>query len=129
MSFSFVIDDLQYALCNSMLSWGSQIMVQTETAISMVLGVVLLAIGVPFIGIFALDFMAYVSSMAAQSFSLKILTYSNADARFLVAPASVGLVFNISSPGAVKQIFQRLGSVKLTPPKAGFWLTFSEEEH
>ena len=46
---------------------------------------------------------------------------------FLLHPASVGLVFKINSPGAVKQIFQRLGSVKLTPPKAGFWLNFSEE--
>ncbi|KAM9904898.1 hypothetical protein OXX79_002475 [Metschnikowia pulcherrima] len=107
---------------------GSRLLSQTESVISRLSGAAMFAILLPVLTILTFDLMAYLSSVAISSVIQSMpRPVSFADTKD--ESKSVGLVFKLDSPGAIKSIISKLSTFKLAPPQAGMWLKFTDEEH
>ncbi|GEQ68748.1 hypothetical protein JCM33374_g2416 [Metschnikowia sp. JCM 33374] len=113
-----------------MLSRSSHILAQIERTISMLSGAAMLLIVVPLFTIFAFDFVAYISSMAAQTLAQSLNVHMG---RFCIPEAEIvpytSVVFKMNSSGAMREFFSKVSSAKLMPPMMGMWLKITEEEH
>ncbi|OBA20913.1 hypothetical protein METBIDRAFT_167073 [Metschnikowia bicuspidata var. bicuspidata NRRL YB-4993] len=101
-SLSFL--DHQLTLCDQIFDRAVLLGAQLESAISVVLGAAIVAITVPLITMFALDFGAYVSTLAARTLEHNFLAVRRPEIEFFRTSTSIGLVFKMDSLSAIRNL-------------------------